>query len=370
MRILFTGGGTGGHLMPIIAIIREIKRLHQGDDIDFVYIGPKNQESVVALEQENVKTYPIVYGKIRRYFSFQNIIDILFKIPFSFLQAFWIVLAIRPKLVFSKGGTGSLPICFWTYIFGIPLFIHESDITPGLSNKTSARWAKKIFTAFPKTDFFNLSKIIVVGNPIKKELLEGNKESAKEVFSIRSEKPVILILGGSQGAEPINNFITIILNDLLKNYEVIHSCGKKNYQKMKMESEIVTAKELGSFYHLYESLDEIQLKHAYAIATFVISRAGAGSIFEIAATGKPSILIPLPTSASNHQSRNAYEFSGTGSSIVVEQENLIPNFFLGKINHLISQPEKLRTMQDAALQFAKPLAAKAIAREILEFLQK
>ena len=368
IKILFTGGGTGGHLMPVIAVSREIRRLHPKSNLEIHYIGPKDELSLLLLAQENIKTHNIVSGKIRRYFAFENITDILFKIPIGFLQSFFLILFIRPRLIFSKGGSGSLVVCFCARIFKIPLFIHESDSVPGISNQAASKWARKIFISFPKTEYFDLSKTILVGNPIKKELTEGNKEDAREIFNLTLEKPVVLFLGGSQGAQPLNDFVLTILNDLLKDFETIHLCGSKNYKNVKMESRVILDKESEKYYHLWEFLDEVQLKHAYKAADIIISRAGAGSIFEIAACGKPSILVPLPESASNHQSKNAYQYSSTGAAVIIEQGNLTHNFFVGKINYLLSNPEKMENMKQAALQFAKPLAAKAVAREILEYL--
>lgn len=381
MKILFTGGGTGGHIMPIITIARELRRLYDsgsfatGDprpsrdksDLAFYYIGSKDDFGVVLL-QENVKIYHIVSGKIRRYFAFENIIDILFKIPFGFLQSFFLLLFIRPYLVFSKGGTGSVLVTFSARILRIPVFLHESDITPGLSNRITSKWAKKVFVSFEKTAYFDPLKTMLVGNPIKKELLKGDNQSAKEMLAITFEKLVLLFFGGSQGAETINEFVLLILNDILKDYEIIHICGKKNYRKTQLESRAIISKDLEQYYHLYASLSEVELKHAYKACDLIISRAGSGSIFEIAALGKPSILIPLPSSAGDHQLKNAYQYAQTGAAIIIEQDDLTPNFFMGKIQYLLSQPEKINAMKDAALTFSKPLAAEAIAGEILEYL--
>ena len=354
--------------MPVIAVAREIKRLHPGNDLEIHYIGPKDELSLLLLAQENIKAHTIVAGKIRRYFSFENFIDVLFKIPFGFLQSFFLALFMMPKLVFSKGGSGSLVVCLCAYILGRPIFVHESDSAPGISNKIVSKWAKKVFTSFPRTEYFDLSKTLLVGNPIRKEITEGSIQATKEIFNLTLEKPVVLFLGGSQGAQALNDFVLSILNDLLQDYEVIHLCGSKNYRSVKIESQVVLDKELEKYYHLWEFLDEVQLKHALSAASIVISRAGAGSIFEIAACGKPSILIPLPSSASDHQSKNAYQYASTGAAVVIEQENMTHNFFIGKINYLLSNSEKMDEMKKAALQFAKPLAAKAIAREILEYL--
>lgn len=368
MKILFTGGGTGGHLMPIIAVARELIRLYDKDDLKLYYMGPGDKSGLISLSEENIRIRKIISGKIRRYFSLKNITDVLFNIPFGFLQSFFLLLFIRPQLVFSKGGTGSAIVCLAAKILVIPIFLHESDTVPGLSNRIVSKWAKKVFVSFEKTEYFDSAKTILIGNPIKKELLEGDKEIAKEIFNLTFEKPVILFFGGSQGAETINEFVLSALNDILKDYEVIHVSGRKNYKKTLAESQVILSfnKDLGRYYHLYESLDELKLKHAYSASSFIVSRAGSGSIFEISALGKPSILIPLPSAASDHQLKNAYEYSKTGASLVIEQANLTPNFFIGRMNFLLYQSEKVR---EAALKFAKPQAAEMIAREILEYLE-
>lgn len=368
MKILFTGGGSGGHIMPIIAIVRELKRLKPDHGIDIHYAGPKNSSNFFLLSQDGIKAHGIAAGKIRRYFSLRNIIDVAFTIPFSFVQSFFLLLFLRPHLVFSKGGTGSLVITYMANLMSIPVFLHEGDIAPGLSNQRTSRWAKKVFISFEKTEYFDLASCIVTGNPIKKELAEGTVEGARDAFGLSFEKPVLLILGGSQGAQAINDFITLVANELLKTYEIIHVCGQKNYKTALAESAVVISKPLQAYYHLFPALDEIQLKHALKAAQLVISRSGSGGIFEVALCGKPSILVPLPSAAANHQSKNAYEYAKTGAAVVIEQENLIPNFFVSKINYLFSHPEELQAMSDAAYRFSKPLAAKAIAREILEYL--
>ncbi len=368
VRLLFTGGGTGGHLFPIIAIAREIKRLSDNPDIRFYYIGPRDPMSAMVLAQENFKIHNIPAGKIRRYFSFRNIIDILFKIPFGILQSVFFLLIARPKLVFSKGGTGAAAVLIAAKILFIPIFIHESDTVPGQTNRLAYPWAKKVFISFPKTEYFDLSKTILTGNPIEKELMEGSMDSAKEVFNLTLTRPLLLFLGGSQGAQPINDFILNNLNALLAKYEVIHVCGKRNHAEVRTGSEAVIQKELEPYYHLYEFLNELELKHAYKAADLVISRSGSGTIFELAAIGKPAILIPLPSSAGNHQSKNAYEYAKNKAAVIMEEENLKPGLFMEEIAFLVANKEERDRMSKNALEFAKPLAAKAIAREILEFL--
>jgi UDP-N-acetylglucosamine--N-acetylmuramyl-(pentapeptide) pyrophosphoryl-undecaprenol N-acetylglucosamine transferase len=335
-------------------------------------VGPKDDFGFILLQQEDLIIKTIISGKLRRYFDWQNFVDILFKIPFGVLQSIFYLLKIKPDLVFSKGGSGSIAVTYAAKILRIPVFIHESDVVPGLSNQQTSKWAKKVFISFPKTEYFNKEKTILTGNPIRREILDGDKEKAGELFDLTFSKPIILIIGGSQGAEAINDFVLEILNNLLKNYELIHVTGRENFKEDSAEAQVVEDKGLEKYYHPVGYLDEEHLKHAYSAADLVVSRAGASGIFEIAAVGKPSILVPLPSAAGDHQTKNAYAYAEAGPkgspAEVVEQENLSPNFFLEKLKLLFINKEKTKQMSEAALAFAKPLAAKEIAREILESL--
>jgi len=368
MKILFTGGGTGGHIFPLVAIAREIRRIYPRKDLEFYYAGPKDELSGIYLRQEDFIIKNITSGKIRRYFSFENFIDILFKIPFGALQSFLLISDLKPDLVFSKGGSGSISVVWAAKVLGVPIFLHESDVAPGLSNQKAANWAKKIFTSFPKTEYFDPEKVMLVGNPIRKEILNGDEKTAGEMFDLTFTKPIFLIMGGSQGAEAINDFVLLLLNKLLAHYEIIHVCGQENVRQVEAEAQVVMQKGQEKYYHPVGFLDEKKICHAYKVADMIISRAGSGSIFEIAAVGKPSILVPLPGASFNHQAKNAYIYSDTGAAMVFEQQSLTPNFFMDEIELLFLHPERLEKMKEAALAFAKPMAARAVAREILEFL--
>lgn len=368
MKILFTGGGTGGHVFPLVAIAREIRRIYPKKNLELHYLGPKDDFGLILLSQEDFIIETIVSGKLRRYFDWRNFIDILFKIPFGIFQSFFFLLRIKPNLVFSKGGSGSIAVTYSAKLLRIPVFLHESDVVPGLSNQKASAWAKKIFISFPKTEYFDPDKTTLIGNPIRKEILDGSKKEAGEIFSLTLERPVLLIMGGSQGAEAINDFILRVFKDLLESYEIIHITGRENVKGAEAEAQVVAGKDLLRYYHAMGFLDEEKMKHAYRAADLIISRAGSGSIFEIAAVGKPSILVPLPGSAGDHQSKNAYAYADEGAAMVIEQENLTPNFFMEKIQLSFLHQEDLKKMGERALAFSKPMAARAIAREILEFL--
>jgi UDP-N-acetylglucosamine--N-acetylmuramyl-(pentapeptide) pyrophosphoryl-undecaprenol N-acetylglucosamine transferase len=376
MKILFTGGGTAGHIFPIIAVAREIKKKDFRQEIKLFYLGPKDGFSENLLLKEGIVVKTIIAGKIRRYIGiksfFQNFFDILIKIPISFIQSLFYVFVISPDIVFSKGGYGSLAPVISSWLLLIPIFLHESDIIPGLANRILARFATEIFVSFPseKTKYFKPDKMICLGNPIRLELLEGNHLKAKDILKLGNEKrPLILVLGGSQGSQRINDVILAILPEILSNYELVHQTGKNNFKEVEAEVKASVSEELLKYYHPFSFLEEEQLKHIYQLASLVISRSGSGTIFEIASLGKPAILIPLPESAQNHQLENAYFYAQSGAALVIEEVNLTPHFFLERIKYLLSNPIKLEEMRIKALDFSKIQAARIIAEYIREYLK-
>ena len=375
MKILFTGGGTGGHIFPIIAIIKEIKKLAP-EEVSLFYIGPRDEISQIFFSKEGVEIKAVITGKWRRYFSlksfFQNIIDIFLKFPLGFFQAFFYVFSLNPDLIFSKGGHGSLPATLAGFLLRKPIFLHESDVVPGLTNRILAKFSSKIFVSFPVEETESLpvneKKIIWVGNPIRRELLEGSKERAKEIFNLTGQKPIILVLGGSQGARRINNFLLQILPEILTEFELLHQSGSQNFEEFKNSADLKLSnhQELKKYYHLFPFLDEEELKQAYSVCDLIISRAGSGSIFEISALGKPSILIPLPESAQSHQIKNAQSYAKNGACLVLQESDLTqPLFLWEKLKSLMSQPRELEKMQKAAKEFSKPKAARVITDYIL-----
>lgn len=372
MKILFTGGGSGGHILPIIAVVRELRRSYQGKDLHIYYMGPSDAFGDILLSQEGMKVFVTKAGKIRRYWGmkafFQNIFDLFFQTPLGILKAFRILFFLSPDLVFSKGGYGAFPATIAGFLLGIRIFLHESDIMPGLVNRIAGKFATEIFTSFPYTPSFSPKKILLVGNPIRREMLTGSVQDATRLFKLVNEKPILLILGGSRGAQPINDMLLLILNEALEQFEIIHQAGEQNVRQVRTEAKVVVDKEHEKYYHPVSFLSETELRHAYAAADVIVSRAGSGSIFEIAALAKPSILIPLPDSAQNHQLKNAYAYAKTGAALVLEQSNLTPRFFLERVKYVVFDQKEFEKMSKAALHFARPEAARIIAQYIIEYV--
>ncbi|MDO8524038.1 MAG: undecaprenyldiphospho-muramoylpentapeptide beta-N-acetylglucosaminyltransferase [bacterium] len=366
MKILFTGGGTAGHIFPILAVIREIRSIYQGEDLKIYYAGPKNKHGEVLLAQENVKVVNILCGKIRRYFSFKNIIDIL-KVPLGVIQSLFWLFFTAPDVVFSKGGYGSFPIALASFLLRIPFILQESDIDPGLTSKITSRWALEIFTSFPDTEYFPKDKTICLGNPIRLSLLSGNKIDAEKNFNLH-KKPLILVLGGSQGSQTINQIVIDILPDILNQFEIIHQTGIANQKQAQAEANVILTKDQQQYYHCLAFLNEKQLANALSASDLVISRAGSGAIFEIASAGKPMILIPLMGSAQDHQVKNAYKVSDLGCCEVIEEQNLKPHLFIQQLKFLFESPETLATMAENSKIFGRPKATKIIAEYLNEYL--
>ncbi|MBZ1356607.1 MAG: UDP-N-acetylglucosamine--N-acetylmuramyl-(pentapeptide) pyrophosphoryl-undecaprenol N-acetylglucosamine transferase [Candidatus Nealsonbacteria bacterium] len=373
MKILFTGGGTGGHLFPLIAIIRELKEI-DSLNLEMSFIGPEDDFSKELFKNEGIYVKRIMTGKIRRQAGlldyFQNILDMAIRVPIGIIQSFYYIFFLSPDLIFSKGGHGSVPAIIAGKLLQVPIFLHESDVAPGLANKKINKFALEIFSSFPKTEYFPPEKLIFVGNPIRKELLEPPTEGElKRNLSIKSDKPIIFIIGGSQGSERINDLIMQILPQLLDKFEIIHQCGLNNFENIQLQAEFLVSKSMREHYHLFGFMNESQLKSAYIMADIVVSRSGSGSIFEIASFGKPSILIPIPESAQNHQAKNAYAYSDYGAGLVMEEDNLTPHFFLQKLIGLINSPKSMESMKEKAKEFSKPRSARIIAEYIVEFLR-
>jgi UDP-N-acetylglucosamine--N-acetylmuramyl-(pentapeptide) pyrophosphoryl-undecaprenol N-acetylglucosamine transferase len=373
-KIIFTGGGTGGHIFPLVAIIRELRKILPTDLIEIYYIGPKDSLSEKYMKNENVEIKYIYTGKMRRYLGpraiLENFIDIFFRIPVGIIQAFFYLYILSPDLIFGKGGYGSFPVILTAKIFQVPIILHESDAVLGAANQFLQKLSTEIFASFPKTEKIINNKMFVVGNPIREEILKGNKEKAKEIFKLSGEKPVVLILGGSQGSERINDLFLSSASPFLENFQVIHQCGENNYKQVLAESKATIKEELRKNYHLTPFLNEEEIAHAFALTDLVVSRAGSGSIFEIAAAGKGGVLLPLPEAAQNHQLKNAYAYASVGAGIVFEEENMSPRFFLQKIKELFSPIEQIKIMERNAKSFSKPRAGFVIASYLKEYLTK
>ncbi len=375
LKIVLAGGGTGGHIYPLIAVYRHLKRITDQKlvTLDATYLGPKIfDESVFT--NEGIKTIYITSGKWRNYFSLMNFVDI-FKIIFGFFQSLWQLWKVMPDIIFSKGGYGALPVVLAGFLLGIPIVIHESDAVPGKSNKLAAPFAKKILLAFESAkNYFLPEKVVVVGNPIRETILHNNipQENAKRYFKFLPEKSVVLFLGGSQGSQRINDLVLDCLEELIKNeVQVLHQTGPNNFKEVFLEAKVILdflPEPYKNFYQAKDFFYEKDYLNALAATDLIVARAGSGVIFEIAASKKPAILIPLPEAARDHQRLNAIEYARFGGALVIEEKNATANLLAKNILDILNNPTKRNNMINGAKLFIKKDAAEEIAKELLNVL--
>lgn len=372
MKILLTGGGTGGHFFPLIAVARAINERALAENIPApeLFFASDDPIDVEVLKTNRITFVPIMAGKRRTYAAgLQNFVD-LFRTGFGFFVALGKLFHIYPDVVFSKGGYAAFPTLLAARILFIPVVIHESDTVPGRVNKWAGKFAKYIAVSYPEAGqyFEHKDRIAHTGQPIRKEIMDMSSLEGRDVkaeLGLQGDMPILLILGGSQGAEAINDLIVDILPELLKHCVVVHQTGAANL-------EWVTLRAVGSLmgnphssrYHRYGFIDAGALQTLGVVSTLIISRAGS-SIFEFAAWGKPSILIPLPIAHGDHQKVNAYAFARAGACIVMEQSNLKGSIMLQTVQTLLNDPVRLEKMALAAKSFHHPGAAETIAQALL-----
>lgn len=368
MKILFTGGGTGGHFYPIIAVAEKLNEMAVEQkilDMELFYISdtPYDQRS---LDDNRIQFFKLETGKQRVYFSIQNFFDI-FKTFFATIRAIFMLYRIFPDVIFSKGGYPAVPVTIAARVLNIPLIIHESDSVPGRANKMAGKWADKIAISFREAvEYFPAEKTAFVGHIVRKEVHTPLKEGAFEYLKLKSAFPVVFILGGSQGAKFINNTILDALPELVTRYQVIHQTGVKNFEEVKTISDLVLKdSEFKQNYYPYPYLNKLAIRMCAGVAGLVVSRAGANSISEIASWGIPSIIVPITKTNGDHQRNNAFNYARTGACIVIEESNLEPHVLIEEIDRLFTNPEIMKTMTEATKEFVFPDAEDKIAQEII-----
>ena len=334
-HIVLTGGGTAGHVTPNIAMIPRLKEL--GYKIS--YIGSYEGIEKKLIEELGIPYYGISSGKLRRYFDVKNFTD-PFRVLKGFMEAKKLMKELKPDVVFSKGGFVTVPVVIAASRRKIPTFIHESDMTPGLANKICIPFATKVCCNFPET-ISNLpkDKAVLTGTPIRQELLTGSKENGLAFTGLSPDKPVILIIGGSLGANAVNEAVRSILPELLEDFQVVHLCGKG-----KLDENLKNTKGYVQYEYIKKELADL-----FALADIVISRAGANAICELSALNKPNLLIPLSARASRgDQILNARSFEHLGYSKVLEEEEITKDSLLDAVHDLYENRESYITAMSSS----------------------
>ncbi len=351
--IAITGGGTGGHIFPNISIIEELKK--RGRE-DIFWIGEKHGKEQGWAEKVNVPFYGINTGKLRRYFSLKNITDV-FRVIIGIFQSLFILLKLKPDVLFSKGGFVSVPPVLAAWILRIPVVTHESDINPGLATKIISRFASVICVSFEKTrSFFSKKNIVHTGNPVRDLIRQGEPKKGLKFLNFSEDLPIVLIVGGSLGASSINQAVREMLELQDLTFNVVHQCGQGNYQHKSSQN---------SRYRQFEFIDK-EIGDVMAASDIVVSRAGAGAIYEIGYLKRPSILVPLPKSKSRgEQIENALYFEENGASRIISDEHLNGNALSEAVNQLLTDRGKLRMMMSRAGTLCKYDAEKKVADVII-----
>ncbi|MDD5068457.1 MAG: UDP-N-acetylglucosamine--N-acetylmuramyl-(pentapeptide) pyrophosphoryl-undecaprenol N-acetylglucosamine transferase [Candidatus Pacebacteria bacterium] len=368
MKIVLTGGGTGGHFYPLIAIAEELQKEARQNkllDAKLYYMAPTPYHEA-RLFDNDITFVRIPAGKRRLYFSVANFFD-LFVTALGILVALWKMFTIFPDVVFAKGGYASYPALFAARFFGIPVVIHESDSVPGRVNLWAGKFAKKIALSYPSAaEYFPKGKTAYTGNPVRRELMTVQKSGGHEFLKLEESTPTLLILGGSLGSEVINDVIIDSLPGLISKYQIIHQTGKANYNEILNTSKVILKdNEFEHRYHPFDYLNDLAMQMSAGSADLIISRAGS-TIFEIAVWGIPSILIPITDSQGDHQRKNAYAYARSGAAVIIEEANLNSHILSEEIRRLMENPAERERMKEMAKGFARLDSAEVIAKEIIQ----
>ena len=353
-KIIMTGGGTAGHVTPNLALVPSLEKA----GFEIKYIGSKDGIEKEIIESNRIPYYGISSGKLRRYFDIKNFTD-PFKVLKGVMEAKKILSKEKPDVVFSKGGFVAVPVVIAASIKKIPVVAHESDITPGLANKLSAPFCDKLCVTFRESlNFVKGNKGVLTGSPIRDEILNGSKLQGKQICGFNNEKEILFIMGGSLGSKIINDVIRENLDELLTKFNIIHICGKGNIDN-KLQNI--------PGYKQYEFVSK-ELPDLMKASDYIVSRAGANSIFEFLALKKPTLLIPLSKKASRgDQILNANSFKKEGYSLVLEEEEIDKNSFISKIDELRSRKKELVGNMSASKD---SVGNEAVIRTILDSINK
>jgi UDP-N-acetylglucosamine--N-acetylmuramyl-(pentapeptide) pyrophosphoryl-undecaprenol N-acetylglucosamine transferase len=367
MKILFTGGVTGGHFYPIIAVaeaihdkVREEKILEP--KLYFAAPDPYDREMLLA---NNIVFLPTAAGKLRRYFSILNFFD-YFKTAWGIVSSVLRIFFVYPDVVFGKGGYGSFPTLLAARLFRIPVVIHESDAEPGRVNAWAGKFATKIAISYPQAaEYFPKDRVAFTGNPVRKSMMLPAREGMHEFLKLEHDVPVIYVTGGSQGAEAVNEAILAALPELVEKYQIIHQTGELNIKEVTQRARVALGDSAHKDrYRPFAYLNDQALRMTAGVAELVISRAGS-TIFEIALWGIPSIIIPIPEPISHDQSKNSFAYARSGAAVVIEQANLTPHLLASEITRILGNKQLHSTMSTAARGFARADAASLVATALL-----
>ncbi|HEX2916784.1 MAG TPA: UDP-N-acetylglucosamine--N-acetylmuramyl-(pentapeptide) pyrophosphoryl-undecaprenol N-acetylglucosamine transferase [Chloroflexia bacterium] len=384
IKILVTGGGTGGHVSPALATVGAIRELaaEQGDwQPLFRYIGSQHGVEKKLAEGAGLDFVGVQTGKLRRadsllgLFTLKNIVDV-FRIPLGVLQSLWQVARFRPAVIFSTGGFVCVPPVVAGWLLRVPVLTHEQTVQVGLANRIAARFARRIALTFEgaasELPARLQTRTFVTGNPVRPLIFNGDKERAVSRFNFDpadNHLPALYVTGGAQGARIINRAVEAVLPELLEVCRIIHQCGQQpegeeqDYDRLQQAANSLSP-ELRRRYYLTRFVGD-EVGDVFALADLVVSRAGAGTVTEVSALGKPALFVPLVPTGGDEQTRNALRSVEAGAAVIIKQSELNGPRLLEEIRKLIEDRTKLAGMGRRALSLARPEAARDLARAVI-----
>lgn len=367
MRILLVGGGSGGHFYPLIATAEAIqaRELELQTEIELYYMGPEVFDEPL-LGKMGIEYIYCPAGKVRRYASIQNFTD-FFKTIRGFFVALRKLFLLYPDVVFSKGSFTSVPVVLAAWILRIPIVIHESDVVPGRANKFATKFARYIGITYPESaKYFPKEKTALIGSPLRKSFYAEPNPTILAKLRLEPNSPYILFTTGSLGAERINSFVLQALDELLPHYDIIHQAGRMHAETMELAAdELIKNPDLRRRYHVFGNVPGSDFHALQAYADLIVSRAGSGTISEIAFHQKPAILIPIPESISHDQRKNAFAYARTGAASVMEEDNLTENLLVAEIERIMQDSELQAQMRRGAESFFIHHASFALADTLI-----
>lgn len=383
MRIVLTGGGTAGHLIPFEPIIEALRTLYleqknslptrlDPKSLELRYIGVADEKAREFFAHFDVAVTHVPSGKVRRYASARTVPDLLFFLPLGIIASLWHVWRLMPDVIISKGGYGSVPVLLAAVVYRIPIVLHESDAVSGLANTLTARFAAAICVGFTAT-YASLAryqfKTFVTGTPVRDTFGRLTAAEAKRIFNFSASEIVVLIIGGSQGASAINEVVLQVLPELILEAAVIHLTGEKHFAKISaVAAQLLENSSRREQYHVYPHLTDTIIA-AMTAADVVVSRAGATTLAELTRLRKPSLLVPLPSAAHDHQRLNAETYERLGAARVLDQTNLGKNIFLRSVRELIGNKQLRQELAANMAQLDRPTAAREIAGVAIKLAQ-
>lgn len=363
--IVITGGGTGGHTSPGLAVAALLRQ--RGTEV--AWIGSRGGVEARRVPERGIPYFAIPTGKLRRYWAWQNLADLGLNVPAGVLAAFRLLRRLGPRVVFATGGFVALPVVVAAALQRIPVVIHEQTAVPGLANRVAARFARRVALAFGEAaGGFGGAEVVVTGNPLRPELRGGARADALTRFGLAEDLPLVYVTGGAQGAQRINRAVGEALGSLLDHAQVIHQCGDNPATGDRRWLEELRGQLPGPLARRYAVLPYVgeELAGIYAAAALVIARAGAGTVNECCQLGLPAIYIPLPGARGDEQTANARIVERAGGCVVLPQSELTPERLVMAVRTLLAEPRRLKEMGERARTLAVPDAAERIVAVLME----